>query len=94
MLLRKYTTEWKLEEVRKRGKISVRTRNRVVKIRLRDSRMFILIGDKEYEVINSDSILKAIVCENEHAEARIENPDEAVSEIFVLSDLQIASRLW
>lgn len=93
-MLRKYTNEWKLEELRKKGKVSVRTRNRVVRFRMRDAKMFITVGDKEYTVTNPDSTLIAVIDEKDRFEVQIGNPDETVGNVLVLNDMQIASRIW
>lgn len=94
MMIRKYTTAWKLNEIKKKGKVLVRTRRRLVKFRMKDAKLFITVGDKEYTVNNPVSTLTAVVDEKEYFEVKIGNPDETVGSTLILNDMQIASRIW
>ena len=49
-MLRKYTDAWKVEELKKKGKIAVQARNRFVKFRFKGSDIFITIGGKDLTI--------------------------------------------
>lgn len=93
-MLRKYTSEWKLNEIKKKGKISLKTRGRMVKIRFIGNTLFLVVGDKEYTVKNPDTTLKAVANEKDYIEVEIANPDGIVASPVILCDAQIANRIW
>lgn len=90
----KYTRAWKAEQLRKTKEISVKTRNRSFKFRLKGSNMYLAVGDKEYTVLNPEATLRAVADEKDFIEVQIANPDESVNSKLLLQDLEISPRIW
>ena len=90
----KYTSEWKADQLRKRGHVSVKTRNRSLQFTITNEKMFVIINGKEYEILNCGTTLYAVADEKDFIEVEIINPDEIIGRKLILFDLEITPRLW